>query len=433
MDEINGGHGELTIGSLFAGVGGLELGLEWAGLGPVLWQVEQDPFCCGVLAKHWPHADRSIVDVRKAGAATLAPVDILCGGFPCQDISVSGAGAGLSGEQSGLWFEMLRVIEELRPRIVVAENVAALLSRGLDQVARGLRWCGYVLDARIISARDVGAPHIRERIFLVAHATGERRTGGSEDAIGRLRGRVHGAESGRGKADVAHGDRERREGLASRDREDRGLDVARRDHTSRRSTDVADTARGGRGAVRGAQGQAGFTHVGDARDVSDTHGLELRNAKQRMSRRRPRGVQDEGFPIVGDEGFPIVGDDGPHGRALSDTDSGDRHGGTDESQRRSEGRASSGGHGGWTPEPGVGGGAHGLPARVDRWPSGPGHAPALWEPPRVTRAYSPTHNARLHALGNAVVPQCAYEVGLYVRHLLDTWQDAPSDESCDHP
>jgi len=86
-------------------VGGLELGLEWAGIGHTIWQVEHDPFCCGVLAKHWPDADRSVTDVCDAGATTLAPVDLICGGFPCQDISVAGKGVGIAGPRSGLWTE----------------------------------------------------------------------------------------------------------------------------------------------------------------------------------------------------------------------------------------------------------------------------------------------------------------------------------------
>jgi DNA (cytosine-5)-methyltransferase 1 len=78
--------GRVTIGSLFSGIGGLELGLERAGLGPVVWQVEIDPWCRRVLEKHWPDADRSVCDVREAGSTTLEPVDLVCGGFPCQDL-----------------------------------------------------------------------------------------------------------------------------------------------------------------------------------------------------------------------------------------------------------------------------------------------------------------------------------------------------------
>ncbi len=162
-----------TIGSLFSGIGGLELGLEWAGVGRTAWQVEQDEWCRRVLARHWPDANRSVIDVRLAGKETLPRVDVLCGGFPCQDISQAGKGAGLSGERSGLWREMLRVIRELGPRIVVLENVSAITIRGLDTVLGSLAEAGYDAEWSCLRALDVGAPHRRERWFCVAHPNGD--------------------------------------------------------------------------------------------------------------------------------------------------------------------------------------------------------------------------------------------------------------------
>lgn len=111
----------MRIGSLFAGIGGLELGLERAGVGHTVWQVEKDEFCRKVLARHWPDAAR-YEDVTTVDWSTVEPVEVLCGGFPCQDISLAGKGAGLAGERSGLWWEYLRAIRELRPRFVVVEN-----------------------------------------------------------------------------------------------------------------------------------------------------------------------------------------------------------------------------------------------------------------------------------------------------------------------
>jgi len=162
-----------TIGSLFSGIGGLELGLEWAGLGRVTWQVEKDAYCRQVLAKHWPDAVR-YEDVRAVGAHNLSRVDVLCGGFPCQDISIAGKGAGLSGARSGLWSEYARIIRELRPRIVVVENVSALVVRGLDRVLCDLAASGYDAVWFHLRASDVGAPHLRERLFIVAYADGVR-------------------------------------------------------------------------------------------------------------------------------------------------------------------------------------------------------------------------------------------------------------------
>ena len=167
-----------TIGSLFSGIGGLELGLERAGLGPVSWQVERDPFCRKVLAKHWPEA-RRFEDVKEVGKLELVPVDIICGGFPCQDISTAGAGAGLRGERSGLWFNFLRIIRELVPRFVIVENVSALLIRGLGDVLGGLAESGYNAEWDCIPAQAVGAPHRRDRLFLVARRISDP----SSDAI----------------------------------------------------------------------------------------------------------------------------------------------------------------------------------------------------------------------------------------------------------
>lgn len=167
----------IRIGSLFSGIGGLDWGLESAfaeaGLAPrVLWQVEQAEFPRRVLAKHWPHADRSITDVRAATLSVLAPVDVICGGFPCQDLSYAGKGAGLEGERSGLWSEYIRIIRELRPRIVVVENVSALLARGFGVVLGDLAQAGYDASWRCIRASDLGAPHRRERLFIVAYPSG---------------------------------------------------------------------------------------------------------------------------------------------------------------------------------------------------------------------------------------------------------------------
>ena len=174
----------LSIGSLFSGIGGLELGLEWAGHGPVRWQVECDPWCRSVLKAHWPDAIR-FDDVRDVGAE-LPPVDLLCGGFPCQDVSAAGSGAGLAGARSGLWWEFHRIARELRPAWIVVENVASGGARWVDAVRGSLEFLGYQTLPVPLGACDVGAPHLRRRIFIVAAHTdsldlrqlGERLPGG---------------------------------------------------------------------------------------------------------------------------------------------------------------------------------------------------------------------------------------------------------------
>lgn len=165
---------KITIGSLFAGIGGFELGLERAiPNSQTIWQVEQNKFCQSILKKHWPKS-QIFDDVCAVGAHNLPPVHILCGGFPCQDISLAGKGEGLNGKKSGLWFEMRRIISELRPRIVILENVAAITIRGLSTVLADLAELRYDAEWCIISARDFGAPHLRKRWFCVAYSNSER-------------------------------------------------------------------------------------------------------------------------------------------------------------------------------------------------------------------------------------------------------------------
>jgi DNA (cytosine-5)-methyltransferase 1 len=195
---------------LFSGIGGFSLGLERAGGFKTVAFCEIDPFCRRVLAKHWPKVP-CYEDVRGLTSARLAAdgiaVDVICGGFPCQDISVAGKGAGLKGERSGLWAEIARLSGELRPRYVIVENVSALLSRGLDKVLGDLAALGYDAEWHCIPASAVGAPHQRDRIWLVAYADGRRLRG--QGVRQKQPGR---AETVSSSEDVAHADKPRLEG-----------------------------------------------------------------------------------------------------------------------------------------------------------------------------------------------------------------------------
>lgn len=163
----------MTFGSLFAGIGGFDLGFERAGL-VCKWQVEIDPFAQKVLAKHWPDVRRHD-DVRTFPPTNTDEwrVDVICGGFPCQDISLAGKGAGLDGERSGLWSEYARIVRTVRPKFVVVENVPALLVRGFGAVLGELAASGYDATWTCISAADIGAAQPRDRVWMVAHSPGE--------------------------------------------------------------------------------------------------------------------------------------------------------------------------------------------------------------------------------------------------------------------
>lgn len=159
---------QLTFGSLFAGIGGFDLGFERAGMA-CKWQVEIDDYANRVLAKHWPNVHRER-DIRECGKHNLERVDVVCGGFPCQDVSYNGLRAGVYGKRSGLFQEAIRVICELRPQVVVLENVAALLDGGLGEVLRHLAESGFNAEWDVLPACAFGADQIRERIYILAYA-----------------------------------------------------------------------------------------------------------------------------------------------------------------------------------------------------------------------------------------------------------------------
>ena len=189
--------GYITIGSLFSGIGGFELGLERAiPNSKTIWQVEQNKYCQGILKKHWPEATIHN-DIREVNHENVHPVNIICGGFPCQDISAAGKGAGIEhGKRSSLWGEMYRLIEELRPRVAVMENVPALLwkGRGMHVVMSNLAQIGYDAEWTVISARQFGAPHLRKRVFIIAYPYQIRpRQDGQQffNKTNRDRGKIH--------------------------------------------------------------------------------------------------------------------------------------------------------------------------------------------------------------------------------------------------
>lgn len=211
---------KLTVGSLFAGIGGFDLGFERAGF-RTAWQVEIDRQCRAVLAANFPKAKR-YEDVKEVSSTELGPVDVICGGFPCQDLSVAGRRAGLSGERSGLWYEFYRILSELKPRLAIIENVPGLLSgcgcvgccavrtvlrahrlwrarqfaeHGLDPgpcavcheaermlrahsgrnfavIVSALVELGYCVSSRVLDAQYFGVPQRRDRVIIVASLGG---------------------------------------------------------------------------------------------------------------------------------------------------------------------------------------------------------------------------------------------------------------------
>ena len=157
---------------LFAGIGGFAYGLEKTGLYETKYFCEWDNVAQQVLKKHWPDVP-CFGDIKDISGSDVGNVDIITGGFPCQDISLYGKGAGIEGDRSSHWYHYLRLISEIKPKGCIIENVSALRSRGLDTVLRGLNEVGYDAEWHCITAKHFGASHQRDRIFILAYHRGQ--------------------------------------------------------------------------------------------------------------------------------------------------------------------------------------------------------------------------------------------------------------------
>lgn len=354
----------LTVGSLFSGIGGLDLGLERAGMN-VIWQSEIDPYASRVLAKHWPEVP-NYGDIKLIDWSRVERPSVICGGYPCQPFSTAGNRKG-EEDPRHLWPWVRQAISELRPDYAILENVRGHLSLGGTTVIADLAAIGYDAEWRIISAASVGANHRRDRIIIVAYPNNPR-----------SRASEHGTH--RNGTAESLGWRF----LAQRGTSGRGTSVADADggHAPDGRQCEALPGKGGswgndRSGSGSNSGQVSLGSPGeDPGEMADTDG----------GRRQQRQPETEPLPRTGSGGERVT---------MADSSSG--NGGKSEPHRlptvygqaselREQGRLYGSFGNWWKTEPDVGRVAHGIPARVDR----------------------------LRGLGNAVVPQVAEVIGRLV-------------------
>ena len=353
----------MTVGSLFSGIGGIDLGLERAGM-TIRWQVEKDAWCRRVLSKHWPDVPK-YEDITTLTGHELERVDVLAGGFPCQPASVAGTRKGNEDVERWLWPHFGKLIRVLRPRIVLVENVTGLFTvnggAAFGEIIGGLAEMRYDCEWTVISARDMGAPHLRNRLWIVATNTGCQSTRAESD--GSRRKQFDGEEEG-----IWSGKRNRPSDI--------GKDVA---HPSF-GWGSSDNVQAGGGAT-GCR-SAGMAHANGS-GCEERRGAEPVEAEQRSVERVGQAVADSnsgGLKRIGQpEQRPLEG-------ARGDQSDGRRtHGRFFDAEIGCE----------WAVEPNVGRVAHGVPRRVDR----------------------------LRGLGNAVVPQIVEWIG---KRILLSIGDIPT-------
>jgi len=373
---------QLRVVEVCAGIGGISLGFESTGFYETVAFVERDDYACKILQKHWPAIPR-IREIRDAGAWNLPPCDVLAGGIPCQPHSLAGK-RGAGSDERDLWPEFFRLVCELRPKYAVVENVPGLRSsesgRFFGRILRDLASVGYDAEWISLSATDVGAPHQRERVWIVAYPQRphDRRQviSGEIDwpEFKRSTGRAGRSGDGSGTADVSDANSQR---------------IHPKPQPIIRGSDTLLANRDGSlRAMANPNGSRRIAHernlYGRQPDIAG-HG-EIGNIRNPNS--EPQRHRHDGARAI----FPY----------QTQTNEGVRSPLSNPKFRPAQSRLSG------TP--------HGLSALLDGGAWGDG-----WEDgtPRIARGV-PNRVARLRCLGNAVVPQCAAVIGAYIRQHYES-------------
>ena len=361
---------------LFSGIGGFALAAKWAGLQTIQF-VELDPYCQRVLKKNFPDVPIHD-DVKTLDGTQFKDIFLITGGFPCQDISIAGKGAGIDGERSGLWTELFRIISEVRPRFALVENVPALTFRGGTRVIGDLTEIGYDCEWQIVGADDVGAPHKRKRIWIVAYSKSLRLQRRSEPCGGngfsesnRRADKPSGTSRFSKCTDVAHS--KENDTNSNRQRSHRTGEQ------QFRSSEPADREISESGQIREVLADRGRSEKRDPTDVADSN-----NAGNRTSQCSTVGGRQTTITGRENQSQPKpsgYGEDVADSNSIRQQDSSERYNQIPESRCGSK-EPEDCRRGRWLPEPSVGRVAHGIPKRVDR----------------------------LRGIGNAIVPQVAYEI-----------------------
>jgi len=431
----------LTVGSLFSGIGGLDLGLERAGMN-VIWQSEIDPYGCQVLKKHWPEVVNH-GNIKEIKWGDVVRPDIICGGYPCQPFSTAGKRNG-TDDPRHLWPWVREAISELRPKYAILENVRGHVSLGLNVVLGEMASIGYDAEWQIVSAASVGAPHRRDRVIIVAYPNSRRQqkcqsegkqtpglSCGCEqcantigqlayaNSLGHLRrqSQIFTTERwlnalsliGSCSTDVADTTQQPSNGEPDNTRNSARPEAISQSRDSSGAQNVANTDNTRSGTLRRGTDGNGTQEIKERRNepqfglsgcsevVANTYSSDTPNGRECEGlQSQDTSWGDDGSGSASDTGQVSVGSTGQDSSNMADTDARETSWGvggvsTDTGQVREQrnhagGKESHAGREWWTVEPDVGRVAHGIPSRVDR----------------------------LRGLGNAVVPQVAELIGRMV-------------------
>lgn len=376
----------LRVLSLCTGIGGIDLACEMAGM-QVVGQVEIDPFCLRILEKHWPSVKR-LNEVRKVRGDEFGAIDIITAGFPCQPHSLAGKRRG-SDDNRNLWPEIYRIIGVVKPKWFVGENVPGILTsdsrRFFGGVLSDLDALGYRVAWSVYGACEVGAPHRRERVFLLAYLPVVRSLARQPRPADQ-----QGVSNLNGAGDPALAD------AAGRRFPQPPIPAGLPD-------DIDPSGPRSRGGIHSGAGDQTphTTALADAAGANGEWGERTRRGRD--------GSTDAG-PLAHRNCQGLAIGQGFGGDAVAQRPATQRDG------REEPGE--------WPPESILGRSVDGISPGLDssRWPAGPGEPQYAWEPPRVVREQVVDRTKRLRALGNAVVPQQAYPIFVAIVRASMLWE-----------